>query len=413
VSKPLENRAKFFSLITDRKLYDCLNQTVPILLGIFIFMNPFPATTIKEISFYSSVLIVLVLLVSKKNILSVKTPMGFSLIIFALWSFLSIFWALNVENTIHDFRAHLLKHIVLFFLLINFFNSRKRFYILVSIFMISVTLFSLTAMVNFYVIQGNPITKRFGITFTEVPINFIGSITITAMIIGLNILYQEHNKFRRMLFVACLITIFTATILTQSRGTLIAMIIAIACELFIKNKKIILVFFLIIVGFLMINFFQQRLLSFKSLTERIRINYLTFEVIKDYPVTGIGFGMQTFVQNIKQKDYLNRIPKKYLPVNVRSTHNIFLSIAVRLGIVGLLLFLNILFVFGKLSCHVVIQAKDDFIKNWGYATINIFVAYLIIGILEPLFLFHASAIVFYLIISMITILWQINEQEIT
>lgn len=413
MNKPINNRTKFFPIKMGCNLFDRLNQTIPILLGIFIFLNPFPATTIKEICFYLSILIVLVLLVFKRSTVFFKTPLGLPLILFALWSFLSIFWALNVENSIHDLRAHLLKHIILFFLLINFFNSRKRFSVLLSIAMISVTLFSLGAMVNFYVIQGNPITTRFGIYFTELPINFIGSITVTAILIGLNILFQEHNKYRRTLIVACLVPTFIATILTQTRGTLVAMTIAITCELFIKNKKIILVLFLVIVGFLTIFFFNERLIKFKSLMERIGINYLTYGVIKDYPLTGIGFGMQTFIQDIEKEVYLQRIPQKYIPDRVYSTHNTFLSITVRLGVIGLLLFLNILFVFGKLCWQVVTQAKDDFIKNWGYTTITIFIAYFIIGIFEPLFLFHVSAIVFYLILAMITILWHLHKCEAT
>jgi hypothetical protein len=44
------------------KLFKILIFNVPILMGIYLFLNPFPHTTaIKEISFYTSVMIVILL----------------------------------------------------------------------------------------------------------------------------------------------------------------------------------------------------------------------------------------------------------------------------------------------------------------------------------------------------------------
>ena len=55
------------------------------------------------------------------------------------------------------------------------------------------------------------------------------------------------------------------------------------------------------------------------------------------------------------------------------------------------------------------NAKDDDIKAWGYCTVISFVVYCTIGVVEPVFLFKASAIVFYIILAMITILWRLNQ----
>ena len=44
---------------------------------------------------------------------------------------------------------------------------------------------------------------------------------------------------------------------------------------------------------------------------RVGINYNTFEVIKDYPIMGIGFGMQTFGKDLDLEKYHERIPEKY------------------------------------------------------------------------------------------------------
>jgi len=403
---------------TNQKVFEILNQSVPVLMGIFIFFNPFPHTTaIKEICFYLAVLIVLVLIAFRRSSFVFKTPLTFPLGFFLLWAFLSIFWSLNVENSIHDVRAHLLKQIALYFLLINFFNSRKRLASLAWIVVSSAAIFSVVGMCYYYVIMDNSIkATRFGHLLagssinvsTELPVNFVGTITVFAVIICLHYFFQELHLSIRAAIIACLIPLFTATVLTQSKGTCTALVLAITIQLLLKKKKIVPFFLLAVVGIVVMTPLKGYI-NFSSLKERLKIDYFTYEVIKDYPITGIGFGMQTFIHNIDKASYLNRIPEKNRPANVQTPHNLLFDIAVRLGLIGLILFLFIIFVFGKMCWVTIRQASDDGIRDWGYCTVIAFVAYGTIGIVEPVFLFQASAIVFYIILAMITILWRLNQ----
>ena len=124
------------------KIFDFLNQSVPVLIGIFIFFNPFPHTTaFKEISFYLSVFIVVVLILFGRTEFSFKTPLLVPFGLFVFWAFIGIFFALNKENTIHDFYSHLIRYVILYFIIINFFNSKKRLICLSWIIIISSTVF--------------------------------------------------------------------------------------------------------------------------------------------------------------------------------------------------------------------------------------------------------------------------------
>jgi O-antigen ligase len=89
-----------------------------------------------------------------------------------------------------------------------------------------------------------------------------------------------------------------------------------------------------------------------------------------------------------------------------------LSIIVRLGLVGFALFLYILFVFGKMCAKSIKEGKDYFIKSWGRCIVSAFVGFFIIGIFEPSFS-HLQETVFYSILSMITIVWRLNEELIS
>ena len=60
MSNIINNRIKFNieKFVADFEVSKFLEQSVPVLIGIFIFFNPFPHTTaIKEIGYYLSVLI--------------------------------------------------------------------------------------------------------------------------------------------------------------------------------------------------------------------------------------------------------------------------------------------------------------------------------------------------------------------
>lgn len=172
------------------KLFRILNYCVFALLGIHIFCLPFPYTTaVTNISFYLAILMALVLLFFNPSIFTFKTPLTYPLIIFFLWSLLSIFWAVNIENTINDVRGHLLNYIIFYFLLINFFNSRKRLRALGWIVVLSAAIFSWLGIFYYYVILDNSIqlirfgglTKTGKNISTELPVNMIGTFNITAI----------------------------------------------------------------------------------------------------------------------------------------------------------------------------------------------------------------------------------------
>jgi len=371
----------------DFKLFESLNQSIPILLGIFIFFNPFPHTTsIKEICFFLSVFIVLVLLLFKKTKFSLKTPLLLPLGLFVFWAFLSIFFAVNKENSIHDFFSHLLKYIVLYYILINFFNSRKRLVALSWTIIISASIFSIGGLFYYYFILGNSLVTRYALgLFTEIPTNLIGIITVFAIILSLHHLYSEIHLYRRAILIICLFPLFAATFLTQTRGTFLALALAIIL-LLSKKRKALIVFFGVILIVATMTPVKNRFAR-KDIFHDIRIatNLITFKMVKDYPIIGTGFGMQTY-KRIDLSGYNERVPAKYRHKKILTDpHSMLPSILVRVGFVGLVLFLYIIFTFLRMCWKSTKYGKDDFIKNWGLCVTSAFIAFFVIGIFEPVF----------------------------
>ncbi|MDI6686772.1 MAG: O-antigen ligase family protein, partial [Desulfobacterales bacterium] len=211
----------------------------------------------------------------------------------------------------------------------------------------------------------------------------------------------------------------TATYLTMSRGSFVAVFVAVFVALivfFIKRNRLLVVFLITfsLIAVTSVPALKSRL-SFNAALKDIRvgINLTTLEIIKDYPITGIGFGMQTYGYSdfIDLVKYNAKIPPQYQQKGemIRSPHNSFADVAVRTGVVGLVLFLFIYFIFVRLGWKIILYGKDDFIRDWGICIMAAFIGVFI----QELFadgMFGPQAIVLYTIFAIMTILWQINTE---
>ncbi|MEW6328446.1 MAG: O-antigen ligase family protein [Thermodesulfobacteriota bacterium] len=391
-------------MIKDDRGFEFLKQSVPILMGIFLFFNPFPhTTTIKEVSLYLSVIIVFLLIVFKKIDFSFKTPLSIPFALFVLWSFVGLFFALNKPNSIHDFYAHLLKYLVFYYIMVNFFDTRKRLTYLTWIIIISATIFSFGGMAYFYLMLGQNVTKRF------VFIPYLDFLYVFAIILSLRYLFGYVKPYGKAIALICLAGTSMATLLTQTRNALLAIFISLVI-LLPKNKKglIILIVSLIVVGFMPIKdrFTLDNILN----NERLGINYVSFEIIKDHPIFGIGFGMQTYDNKDFLDKYNARVPVKYRrEPPVAAPHNLLFDVAVRTGLAGLSFFFCIVVSFIRMSWKIIRYGKDDFIKNFGLYLVVAFIAFFIQSMFADA-TFGLQAIVFYTILGMMTILWRLDME---
>jgi O-antigen ligase len=397
------------------KIFSILTYSVPVLMGIFLFFNPFPHTTaIKEICFYFSVVIVLVLIIFKKIDFSFKSPMTVPFTLFIVWTFIGLFFALDKENSIHDFYAHLLKYIAIYYILINFFNTHKRLVILSWIVIISTTVFSIGAIVYFYLILNNPLSTRLGTVFLEIHVDLIGFATLFAMILSLYNFHTVTSIYHKSILIVALTVTSMATLLTQSRATLLAAIFAFIV-LFLRKKKTMVAFTLIfVIGAGFIPGLKNRLdLDSFFHNARIGIWLTSVEVIKFYPVTGIGFGMQTYGNKtfVELEKYNTRVPSQYRQKKIIvSPHNTLIDVAVRTGLVGLILYCFILFSCARMGWMVMRLRDSHAAVDGGMYLLAAFLGVFIQGLFSD-GTFGPQVIVLYTIFAMMTILWRISLQN--
>jgi O-antigen ligase len=111
--------------------------------------------------------------------------------------------------------------------------------------------------------------------------------------------------------------------------------------------------------------------------------------------------------------YNKRLPPKFsVPTKYGHTHNVFLDIATRLGLVGLGLFILILFRVFKMGWEMIRQGQDAFIRKWGGGMTACLAALLTAGLFENI-LTRRIGLIFYIIMAMITILWKLHRAELS
>jgi O-antigen ligase len=386
-----------------------LSCAIIITLGIYIFIIPFPyRTALQEICFYSSLAFAALLYGFKKQSVSFNTPLTGPFLLFAAWVFGSLFFSIDKKNSFHDFFAYLIKDVALFFLVFNAFGSKKRFVLLTWLIIVSAGIFSFGGMIYFYCILKMPIETRIGLPEVGLGVNYIGYVTVLA--VSFSAVHFLH--FRTSL--GTLISFFSvagttlATLLTQTKGTLLGFV---PLFIILLQRKRVLVLVTMIIGLLILVMPVRQLFTAESNSagERITIwnNYM--QIIKDYPVTGIGFGMQTYRAELITP-YTEAIRSRYMSGIFYAPHNTFVDVAVRCGLPGLVLFLYILFAFARTGLGLIRNSEDPFIKKWALCLMTVFASYLIQGLFSDLLL-GIQVKYFFIFLSMMAILWKLHAEH--
>ncbi|MBN2284126.1 MAG: O-antigen ligase family protein [Deltaproteobacteria bacterium] len=386
--------------------------SVPILVGGYLFLNPFPhVTALQEICFYLSIALTLVLAGTRSLRFSFESPLTATLVLYVLWSFASVFWARDRMNAFHDFYTHLITYIILYYLLVNVFTGRRRAAILVSVIAVSTATFSLGAIVYFYQVMGNPLQARL-YPDPQVQPNMIGILVTFGAILSLLASFTAKRVPARVICIICFLANLSATALTYSRGALAALSLSLLLFFSTSVRRLLLVLLagaLILVLMVTVSPGFKHRLSPESISRdgRVTIILTAWEIIKEHPLRGIGFDMEAFKE--QWREYNTRLPKKFQIRPYSHTHNFILDITVRTGLIGLALFLALLIICVARLWRLARSGTDLFVRRTALGTLSALAGLLVAGMTGNIMNNHKSAILLYVVFALMTILWKLNE----
>ena len=402
------------------KFFSLLNFAIPFLMGVYIFINPLSMAMVMEFCYYLSILALIILLVFRKTEITIRSPLTLALALFSLWAVLGLFITLDFSNTLHDLRGYLLEYLIVLYLLINFYHSRDRLEMLSVLLIASATVFSVGGFILFYFIENHPFSARFGLTFKEMYTGFMCFTTVFAAILSLRGVYKAGSLKHQSVYFFCFLILTAATLLNQSRGAIIGLFAALLIMCLYRKKNIILIAVSVALIILLPGI-KDRIVNL-SFTQDIRSQMfrLSWEVIKDYPIAGVGYGGEIYGNNnlMDLEKYNARLPEKYQQKTmyknklfiITSTHNTFLDVAIRTGLVGLSLFCLIALTAAWMLWDIFRRRKEEFFRSWSICLFACLAAYM----LQALFtdaLYGTQGVLMYVNLAMIGILWNLARKD--
>jgi len=276
-------------------------------------------------------------------------------------------------------------------------------------------IFSAGAIVYYYFIEGNPFKSRLGTNFSVMYTGTMVIVTVAAIPFMLRKLYQARAIWTRLLFGFVTLITILATLMSQSRAALVGLIAAILLFCLAKKRAIVLA----VIAVLMmaaIPGVRERMITEGTKDIRSSINRLFLEIVKDYPLTGVGFGISIYnnpalidVGQYNQKLAKEHQMKPWWIIN--TPHNAYMDVAVRTGIIGLIIFLSIpvIAVFMLWRVWRLSGSEDD--RLWAICLLASLGSVLAQGLFHDLY--YPSWMVFYTLLAMITILWRSAKKDPT
>lgn len=386
-------------------------------LSVYVLINPLPhITTIQGICFFGAVLLFIGMEeVRKGNVLRFNTPLLIPTILFVIWVMIGLLFAVDNQNSRHDIYSHLIKYVVLCIIFVSIFNTREKMQLLSWLIISSVVSFVLYSFFKFYIVAGHDLTAKFLGNSQGMTCNLISIPAFFAAFLILSNIITTDKIYLKFLFLLLLMPLVLASILTQARSAFLALAISGFIFMFFYKKTLIPIIVIICAAILLTfpplkNRFKQ------DVSTNLRLNHalLVLEVLKDYPLTGTGFGMETFGYSLDLDSYKNKFEKTYevkygQEVVLIDPHNMYTDILVRTGIPGFVLYM--VFVFSLFRMLWKMRLSEDlFLRVWSLGIASSLVVYFIIGFFEPVFS-HAQEFYFTLMVSLAAILWKQHSGE--
>jgi len=388
------------------------NRLIAIIFLSGFFLNAFPhVNSITSILFLLAFIIFIISLAKKKLELEIVSPLTLPILLILVWAFVTSVFAYKIGDSFDSLLSHLIRYLVLLILISSVFKDKEMVEWFLRTAIVSTLIFCIGAIVYFYVVKAHPWSVRLGFdSFAHNIICFGANIAVVFAIYQIG----RTNSIYCKLFMIISILICIATIfLTQSRGGILALVASLFClALLDRQLKIVLLILLIIsIGLLGApvknRFFEEKLVSNQH---RMGAILYYIEVIKDHPVKGIGYAIDIFDNEhvYANQRYFDRIPEIYRKdIYVIFPHNMFLSLGVRMGLVGIGLYLYLLSTYFFMGLKVSIYGVSNPSKALGRTMVAAMVAFVVGGMFEPVFIHHLDTL-FFSLLAINVVLWKIS-----
>ena len=255
---------------------------------------------------------------------------------------------------------------------------------------------------------------------TDVNANLVAATILLylPLVISLTVEISATRRWLFMLGILLITSLLFLELLTQSRAGWVATVVGLAFLYALKRgwftgkwqkKQLIAALFiasfftLLLISQTDFSRLQDAWLNPPTETEIGSLHTLSFRqemwrwgavVIQDYPFTGVGFG--TF-RAVVQRQYPIAVPITY---DVSHAHNMYLQLALDVGIPGLLAYVAMMLVCG-LMC-IELSHRGGLLRAFGQGVLASLVAYHVWGLIDTLPLGSKPTLIFWMLLGVLT-----------
>jgi O-antigen ligase len=258
-------------------------------------------------------------------------------------------------------------------------RTKERFKEFVYLFILSATLMSIFGLLQ-------SVMGAHRITATQAtPLTFSGILTI-AFCVGLSFAAFGASRRERFYLVPQVVLIFAALVFSYSRSSWLAVFAGILFLGIVRSKRLVpgLVAFTIIAFFVAPGSVRSRAVSIFDPHEpsnymRLMLLRYSPEVIRDHPVTGVGL---VDLLPVYDRYVYPHVPDNLKDIRLGHFHNNLVQVAVQTGILGLTIFLFLVFNIVRSEWGGYRAAGDRFLKSISLGNLAAFVGFFVNGVFD-------------------------------
>ena len=415
LNKIIELLRKLFVKLKLDKLLDNSIFTKPIIwLSLTVFLTPFLPTMVCIAMLIFTGLTLGLKLLATPDMKLKYSKVNVWLLIFILIIGITAFTSISLEESL-NIALVMIAFAFAYFIIINTIENQKQFKSILYLFVIAAAISAVYGIYQY--IFGDvysqawldaemfeDIKMRVYSTF-ENP-NVYGEYLILAIPIAVSLFWTEKGFWKKTFLLGIVAITTLAMVLTFSRGCWLGILLALAILAIIIDRRFIILGLigLMCLPFVLPDTIIQRFTSIGDMSDsstsyRVYIWMGSLAMLKDYWFSGIGLGETSF----------NTIYPLYSYNNIQTphSHNLFIQIVSQFGILGLIMFLGVVYNFYKEATISMLKKK------------NIILAGIVAGMtgffLESMFDYtwynYRVILIFWMVLAFGTVASKLGENE--
>ena len=240
--------------------------------------------------------------------------------------------------------------------------------------------------------------------------NVMAEYLILIIPFGTALFFCAKNFFFKLLYLGTTGLLALSLLLTLSRGGLLGLLVALFVFALLKDRRIIILLFIILLlaAAVMPDMFIQRFASIGSPLDssnayRFTVWKETIQMIRDFPLTGVGLGYQAY-QAAYPYYMLDRTKRPY------HSHNTYLQALAETGLIGFLAFAWLLAGTAKRGLQAFRQGNDTYLKHIIIASLSALAGILTQGMGEVIIYLPKITMLFWLTAALVFLALKLDKK---